>query len=102
MLQASTKKASIKFLKKSAKKVLKHYCCQRLCSSKYRKQLNDLIYEVADLWFHSIVMLGYFDLDPQLIIDDLLVVKVYLVWLKKPTAIRFKIQCRISKTQSHL
>ena len=33
--------------------------------------LNDLIYETADLWFHSIVMLGYFDLNPQLIIDEL-------------------------------
>ncbi len=32
---------------------------------------NDLIYETADLWFHSIVMLGYFDLDPQLILDEL-------------------------------
>ena len=32
---------------------------------------HDLIYEVADLWFHSIVMLGYFDLAPQLIIDEL-------------------------------
>ncbi len=32
---------------------------------------NDLIYEVADLWFHSIVMLGYFDLDPQLVLNEL-------------------------------
>ena len=32
---------------------------------------NELIYEVADVWFHSIVMLGYFDLAPQLIIDEL-------------------------------
>ena len=28
-------------------------------------------YEVADLWFHSIVMLGYFDLDPQEVLDEL-------------------------------
>lgn len=33
--------------------------------------LNDLVYETADLWFHTIVMLGYFDLNPQLIIDEL-------------------------------
>ena len=32
---------------------------------------NDLIYETADLWFHSIVMLGYFDLDPNIIIEEL-------------------------------
>lgn len=32
---------------------------------------NDLIYEVADLWFHSIVMLGYFDLNSQLVLDEL-------------------------------
>ena len=32
---------------------------------------NDLIYEVADLWFHSIVMLCYFDLQPQVILNEL-------------------------------
>jgi phosphoribosyl-ATP pyrophosphohydrolase/phosphoribosyl-AMP cyclohydrolase len=32
---------------------------------------NDLIYEVADLWFHSIVMLGYFDLEPQVVLNEL-------------------------------
>mgnify|MGYP002150590016 CR=1 FL=1 len=32
---------------------------------------NDLIYEVADVWFHMIVMLGYFDLDPQLVLNEL-------------------------------
>jgi phosphoribosyl-ATP pyrophosphohydrolase/phosphoribosyl-AMP cyclohydrolase len=32
---------------------------------------NDLIYEVADLWFHTIVMLGYFDLDAQLVLNEL-------------------------------
>ena len=32
---------------------------------------NDLIYEVADLWFHTIVMLGYFELDPQLVLNEL-------------------------------
>ncbi len=32
---------------------------------------HDLIYETADLWFHSIIMLGYFDLDPQLVLDEL-------------------------------
>ncbi|WP_168382482.1 bifunctional phosphoribosyl-AMP cyclohydrolase/phosphoribosyl-ATP diphosphatase HisIE [Acinetobacter indicus] len=37
----------------------------------YEDNKNDLIYEVADLWFHSLVMLGYFDLDPQLILNEL-------------------------------
>ena len=32
---------------------------------------NDLIYEVADLWFHTIVMLGYFDLDIQIVLNEL-------------------------------
>lgn len=32
---------------------------------------DDLIYETADVWFHSIVMLGYFDLSPQLVLDEL-------------------------------
>lgn len=32
---------------------------------------NDLIYETADLWFHTIVMLGHFDLDPQLVLNEL-------------------------------
>src|SRR5690606_21973081 len=32
---------------------------------------NDLIYEVADLWFHTIVMLGYFDIEPQLVLNEL-------------------------------
>ncbi|HAK14230.1 MAG TPA: phosphoribosyl-ATP diphosphatase, partial [Acinetobacter radioresistens] len=32
---------------------------------------NDLVYETADLWFHTIVMLGYFDLEPQLVLNEL-------------------------------
>lgn len=32
---------------------------------------KDFIYETADLWFHSIVMLGYFDLEPQQVLDEL-------------------------------
>lgn len=35
------------------------------------EHLNDLVYETADLWFHSIVMLGYFDLQPQVVLDEL-------------------------------
>ncbi len=36
-----------------------------------QEHLNDLIYETADLWFHSIVMLGHFDLDPKLVLEEL-------------------------------
>ena len=32
---------------------------------------SDVIYETADLWFHSIVMLGYFDIDPQIVLNEL-------------------------------
>lgn len=32
---------------------------------------NDLVYETADLWFHTIVMLGYFDLAPQQVLNEL-------------------------------
>lgn len=30
-----------------------------------------LVYEVADLWFHSMVLLAKFDLTPQQVIDEL-------------------------------
>jgi len=30
-----------------------------------------LLYEVADLWFHSMVLLAKFDLHPQQVIDEL-------------------------------
>ncbi|AOA59360.1 bifunctional phosphoribosyl-AMP cyclohydrolase/phosphoribosyl-ATP diphosphatase HisIE [Acinetobacter larvae] len=32
---------------------------------------NDFIYEVADVWFHSIIALGYFDIDPQVVLNEL-------------------------------
>ncbi len=36
-----------------------------------KEHQDDLIYETADLWFHSIVMLGYFDIAPQQVLDEL-------------------------------
>lgn len=39
-----------------------------LASDEHR---SELIYETADLWFHSIIMLGYFDLNPQVVLDEL-------------------------------
>lgn len=40
-------------------------------SQRTEPKKNDLVYEIADLWFHSIIMLGYFDLEPQIILDEL-------------------------------
>jgi phosphoribosyl-ATP pyrophosphohydrolase/phosphoribosyl-AMP cyclohydrolase len=32
---------------------------------------SDLVYETADLWFHTLVMLGQFNVPPQAILDEL-------------------------------
>jgi phosphoribosyl-ATP pyrophosphohydrolase len=32
---------------------------------------SGLLYEVADLWFHSLVLLAKFDLTPQQVLDEL-------------------------------
>ena len=40
-------------------------------SEKSEDNKNDLIYEVADLWLHTIVMLGYFDIEPQVVLNEL-------------------------------
>ena len=32
---------------------------------------SKLLYECADLWFHSLVMLAHFDLTPQDVLDEL-------------------------------
>ncbi|MBJ7555750.1 phosphoribosyl-ATP diphosphatase [Marinomonas spartinae] len=32
---------------------------------------SDLIYETADLWFHTLVMLSHLDLGPDAILDEL-------------------------------
>ena len=32
---------------------------------------QDLIYECADLWFHSLIMLAQFNLTPQQVLDEL-------------------------------
>lgn len=41
------------------------------CNLGSAEHLDDLVYETADLWFHSIVMLGYFDIAPQKVLDEL-------------------------------
>ncbi len=32
---------------------------------------EEIIYETADLWFHSLVLLAHNEIDPQLILDEL-------------------------------
>lgn len=32
---------------------------------------TDLIYETADLWFHTLVMLSHLDLGPEAVLDEL-------------------------------
>jgi phosphoribosyl-ATP pyrophosphohydrolase/phosphoribosyl-AMP cyclohydrolase len=32
---------------------------------------QDLVYETADLWFHTLVMLGQFNIQPQAVLDEL-------------------------------
>jgi phosphoribosyl-ATP pyrophosphohydrolase len=32
---------------------------------------SGLIYECADLWFHSLIMLAHFDISPQMVLDEL-------------------------------
>ena len=32
---------------------------------------DKLVYECADLWFHSLIMLAHFDLTPQQVLDEL-------------------------------
>lgn len=34
-------------------------------------QRDQIIYETADLWFHSLVLLAHNEIDPQLILDEL-------------------------------
>jgi phosphoribosyl-ATP pyrophosphohydrolase len=34
-------------------------------------QRNEIIYETADLWFHSLVLLAHQDIDPQAVLDEL-------------------------------
>ena len=32
---------------------------------------DQVVYETADLWFHSLVLLGYYDLPPKKVLDEL-------------------------------
>lgn len=39
--------------------------------AQHSKNSDDVIYETADLWFHSLVMLSALDLDPQAVLNEL-------------------------------
>lgn len=36
-----------------------------------REAKNQVIYETADLWFHTLVMLSYLDLHPEQVLEEL-------------------------------
>lgn len=49
-------------------------CTETLIAAKDAEQsgkTGDLVYEVTDLWFHTLVMLSRFDLGPDDILDEL-------------------------------
>ena len=39
--------------------------------AEHSKQYDDVIYETADLWFHTLVMLVHLDQDPQRVLETL-------------------------------
>ena len=39
--------------------------------AKVSGEVDDVIYETADLWFHSLVMLSSLNIEPQLVLDEL-------------------------------
>lgn len=49
-------------------------CTETLLAAKDAErsgQHDDLVYETADLWFHSLVMLSHFNLGPDAILNEL-------------------------------
>lgn len=49
-------------------------CIETVLAAKEVEHSNDkkmLIYETADLWFHSMVMLSHLDIDVQSVLDEL-------------------------------
>ena len=33
--------------------------------------VDQVVYETADLWFHSLILLGYYDLPPEKVLEEL-------------------------------
>src|SRR6218665_2862583 len=49
-------------------------CTETLLAAKDAErsgELDDLVYETADLWFHSLVMLSHFNLQPDTVLNEL-------------------------------
>lgn len=49
-------------------------CTETLLAAKDAEQSgnhDDLVYETADLWFHTLVMLSHFNLRPDAVLDEL-------------------------------
>lgn len=49
-------------------------CTETVLAAKdaeHSKNTDDLVYEIADLWFHSLVMLSHFNLNAEAILQEL-------------------------------
>ncbi len=49
-------------------------CTETLIAAKDAErsgEYDDLVYETADLWFHSLVMLSHFNLQPEAVLNEL-------------------------------
>lgn len=49
-------------------------CTETLIAAKdaeHTGEYDDLVYETADLWFHSLVMLSHFNLQPDAVLNEL-------------------------------
>ena len=49
-------------------------CTETLLAAKdaeHSGRHDDLVYETADLWFHTLVMLSHFNLSPDVVLDEL-------------------------------
>ena len=63
--------------KKGLNKILEKVgeeCTETILAAKdaeHSEDKSDLIYETADLWFHSLVMLSHLDIGPDAILDEL-------------------------------
>lgn len=44
---------------------------QETAEAAYEKDVNQVIYETADLWFHSLVLLSYFDCSHEDVLKEL-------------------------------
>ncbi|WP_435949790.1 bifunctional phosphoribosyl-AMP cyclohydrolase/phosphoribosyl-ATP diphosphatase HisIE [Psychrobacter sp. DM8] len=47
------------------------HCDKSLDSSAYDKAHNELVYEVADVWFHTLIGLSWFDIESKAVLSEL-------------------------------